>query len=77
MIDGKLNTPEETKAFLEPYSPPAPPPQITIKRSRAKRAEKIKEKSFDDEEEVRRGRKTKKTSTTSGAAVTMMTKSSI
>ena len=51
LIDGKLNTPEEIKAFLEPYSPPAPPPQITIKRTRAKRTEKIKEKSFDDEEE--------------------------
>jgi tRNA nucleotidyltransferase/poly(A) polymerase len=55
LIDGKLNTPEEIKAFLEPYSPPAPPPQITIKRSRAKRAEKIKEKSFDDEEESEDG----------------------
>ena len=51
LIDGHLNTPEEIKAFLEPYSPPAPPPQITIKRSRAKRAEKIKEKSFDEDEE--------------------------
>src|SRR6185503_12506417 len=55
LIDGKLNTPEETKTFLEPYSPPAPPPQITIKRSRAKRAEKIKEKSFDDEEDSEDG----------------------
>ena len=55
LIDGKLITPEETKAFLEPYSPPAPPPQITIKRSRAKRAEKVKEKSFDDEEESEEG----------------------
>jgi tRNA nucleotidyltransferase (CCA-adding enzyme) len=52
LIDGNLNTPEEIKAFLEPYSPPAPPPQITIKRSRTKRAEKIKEKSFDEEEEA-------------------------
>ena len=52
LIDGKLNTPEEIKAFLEPHSPPAPPPQVTIKRTRAKRgAEKIKEKSFDEEEE--------------------------
>src|SRR5579859_3602513 len=25
LIDGKLNTPEEIKAFLEPHSPPAPP----------------------------------------------------
>ena len=56
LIDGNLNTPEEIKAFLEPYSPPAPPPQITIKRSRARRnVEKIKEKSFDEEEESEEG----------------------
>jgi hypothetical protein len=51
LIDGKLETPEEMRAFLEPHSPPAPPPQITIKRTRAKRSEaKVKERSFDDEE---------------------------
>ena len=56
LIDGGLNTPEEIKDFLEPHSPPAPPPQITIKRTRAKRgAEKIKEKSFDDEDEAEEG----------------------
>jgi tRNA nucleotidyltransferase (CCA-adding enzyme) len=54
LIDGRLTTPEETRAFLEPYSPPAPPPQITIKRSRAKRGAeaKVKERSFDDEDEA-------------------------
>jgi tRNA nucleotidyltransferase (CCA-adding enzyme) len=51
LIDGKLTTPEEMRAFLEPFSPPAPPPQITIKRTRVKRAEKIKEEAFDEEEE--------------------------
>jgi len=52
LIDGRLNTPEEMRAFLEPFSPPAPPPQITIKRSRSRRAEaKVKERSFEDEEE--------------------------
>jgi len=53
LIDGGLNTPEEIKAFLEPHSPPAPPPQITIKRTRAKRGAeaKVKERSFDEEEE--------------------------
>lgn len=52
LIDGKLETPEEMRAFLEPHSPPAPPPQITIKRTRAKRSEaKVKERSFDDEDE--------------------------
>lgn len=54
LLDGKLSTPEEARAFLEPYSPPAPPPQVTIKRPRAKRGAeaKLKEHSFDDDEEV-------------------------
>ena len=50
LIDGKLITPEEMRAFLEPHSPPAPPPQVTIKRPRVKRAERIKEQVFDDDE---------------------------
>jgi len=56
LIDGHLTTPEEMRAYLGPHSPPAPPPQVTIKRSRAKRAEaKIKEQAFDDEEEGEEG----------------------
>jgi len=52
LIDGRLTTPEEMRAFLEPHSPPAPPPQITIKRPRVKRgAEKVKERVFDDDDE--------------------------
>jgi tRNA nucleotidyltransferase/poly(A) polymerase len=52
LIDGHLTTPEEMRAYLEPHSPPAPPPQVTIKRSRAKRAEaKIKEQAFEEEED--------------------------
>ena len=52
LIDGNLTTPEEMRAYLEPHSPPAPPPQVTIKRPRAKRAEaKIKEQVFDEDEE--------------------------
>jgi tRNA nucleotidyltransferase/poly(A) polymerase len=52
LLDGKLATPEEARAFLEPYSPPAPPPQVTIKRPRVKRGAeaKLKEDSFDEEE---------------------------
>jgi tRNA nucleotidyltransferase/poly(A) polymerase len=52
LIDGRLATPEEMRAFLEPHSPPAPPPQVTIKRPRAKRGAeaKVKEHAFDDEE---------------------------
>lgn len=52
LIDGKLTTPEEMRAFLEPHSPPAPPPQITIKRTRARRAAeaKIKEAAYEDDE---------------------------
>jgi len=56
LIDGKLTTPEEMRAYLEPHSPPAPPPQITIKRTRAKRAEaKVKEEAFDEDEEGEEG----------------------
>ena len=55
LIDGKLTTPEEMRAYLEPFSPPAPPPQVTIKRPRVKRAEKIKEQAFDEDEEAEDG----------------------
>jgi tRNA nucleotidyltransferase (CCA-adding enzyme) len=52
LIDGRLTTPEEMRAFLEPYSPPAPPPQVSIKKSRARRAEsKIKDLEDDEESE--------------------------
>jgi tRNA nucleotidyltransferase/poly(A) polymerase len=53
LLDGKLAAPEELRAFLEPHSPPAPPPQVTIKRPRAKRGAdaKLKEDSFDDDVE--------------------------
>ena len=52
MIDGHLNTPEEMRAFLEPYSPPAPPPQATVKRPRARRGEaRLKERALEEEEE--------------------------
>jgi tRNA nucleotidyltransferase (CCA-adding enzyme) len=52
LLDGKLATPEETRAYLEPYSPPAPLAPVTVKRSRAKRGSeaKLKEESFEDEE---------------------------
>jgi tRNA nucleotidyltransferase (CCA-adding enzyme) len=52
LIDGKLTTPEEMRAFLEPHSPPAPPPQITIKRTRGKRGAEPKVKDFDEDEDA-------------------------
>jgi tRNA nucleotidyltransferase (CCA-adding enzyme) len=36
-IDGKLETEAEMRAFLEPYSPPAPPPPVTVRRTRGSR----------------------------------------
>jgi len=39
LMDGKLSTAEEMKAFLEPYSPPAPPPPVHLRRPRAARKE--------------------------------------
>jgi len=35
LMDGRLTTVEEIKAFLEPYSPPAPPPTVHLRRARA------------------------------------------
>jgi tRNA nucleotidyltransferase/poly(A) polymerase len=53
LIDGRLTTPEETRAFLEPHSPPAPPPREVIKRPRAKRGAeaKVKDHGFEDDED--------------------------
>ncbi len=34
LMDNRLGTVEEMKAFLEPYSPPAPPPPIHLRRPR-------------------------------------------
>jgi len=48
-MDARLQTEEEIRAFLGPYSPPAPPPPVVIRRPRGRRAEpKIEE----DEEEL-------------------------
>ena len=57
LLDGRLSTPEEIRTYLEPHSPPAPPPQVTIKRPRAKRGAeaKLKERSYDDDEESEEG----------------------
>jgi tRNA nucleotidyltransferase/poly(A) polymerase len=51
-IDGRLTTPEEMRAFLEPYSPPAPPPQVSVKRPRIRRSEaRMKEQALEEDEE--------------------------
>ena len=34
LMDDKLGTVEEMKAYLEPYSPPAPPPPVHLRRPR-------------------------------------------
>jgi tRNA nucleotidyltransferase (CCA-adding enzyme) len=55
VIDGKLETEEQLRAFLEPYSPPAPPPPVTVRRTRgSKKAGEAKSKilveaAFDGE----------------------------
>ena len=40
IMDNKLDTPEAAKAFLEPYSPPAPPPPVNLRRRAVKREAK-------------------------------------
>jgi tRNA nucleotidyltransferase (CCA-adding enzyme) len=56
VIDGNLETEEQLRAFLEPYSPPAPPPPVTVRRTRGskKSGEKTKvlvEAAFDGDAE--------------------------
>jgi tRNA nucleotidyltransferase (CCA-adding enzyme) len=41
VMDGKLDTPEAARAFLEPYSPPAPPPPVNVRRRAVKREAKV------------------------------------
>ena len=40
IMDAKLETPEAAKAFLEPFSPPAPPPPVNLRRRAVKRETK-------------------------------------
>ncbi len=44
-IDGKLETEEQLRAFLEPYSPPAPPPPVTVRRTRGSKKAESKAKA--------------------------------
>ena len=39
LMDNHLSTVEDQKAYLEPYSPPAPPPPVHLRRARAGRKE--------------------------------------
>ena len=52
LMDGRLSTPEEMRAFLESYSPPAPPPPVSLRRPRAPRKEakpaKLRKKAAAD-----------------------------
>jgi hypothetical protein len=41
IMDAKLETPEAARAYLEPYSPPAPPPPVNLRRRAVKREAKV------------------------------------
>jgi tRNA nucleotidyltransferase/poly(A) polymerase len=41
IMDGKLDTPEAARAFLEPFSPPAPPPPVNMRRRAVKKEPKV------------------------------------
>ena len=60
LMDSRLGTAEEMKAFLEPYSPPAPPPPVHLRRPRvakkdAKPAKSRKKAPVEDGEDVSEG----------------------
>lgn len=52
LMDGKLSTEEEMRAFLEPHSPPAPPPPVSIRRTRAKRVKIVEEEEDHGAEDL-------------------------
>ena len=54
-MDGKLQTEEELRAYLAPFSPPAPPPPVVIRRPRGRRAEIKIEEDEEVELPVRNG----------------------
>jgi tRNA nucleotidyltransferase/poly(A) polymerase len=41
VMDSKLDTVEAARAFLEPFSPPAPPPPVNLRRRAVKREAKV------------------------------------
>ena len=49
LIDGKLETDEAMRGFLEPYSPPAPPAQVSVRRSRSRKTE-VRARLLQEEE---------------------------
>lgn len=52
LMDGRLASAEEMKTFLEPYSPPAPPPTVHPRRARASKKDakaKARKKTETDE----------------------------
>jgi tRNA nucleotidyltransferase (CCA-adding enzyme) len=55
VIDGKLETDEQLRAFLEPYSPPAPPPPVTVRRTRGSKKGEAKAKIPVEEAEAEAG----------------------
>ena len=55
LIDGRLTATDEIRAFLEPHSPPAPPPREVVKKTRAKRGEAKVKEAFEDDEESEDG----------------------
>lgn len=52
LMDGRLGTEEAMRAFLEPHSPPAPPPPVSIRRTRAKKAKAAAEHVEEHAEEA-------------------------
>ena len=55
LMDSKLGTEEEMRAYLEPYSPPAPPPPVHLRRARVAKKDAKPAKSRKKAVEIEAG----------------------
>ena len=68
LMDNKLQTPEEMKAYLEPHSPPAPPPPVHLRRPRVAKKDAKPPKSRKKAAAAAEGETTEVAAIAAGAA---------
>lgn len=68
LMDGKLDTPEAARAYLEPFSPPAPPPPVNLRRRAVKREGKATKSRKKDAQKAVESEETEEGTTEAASA---------